>query len=126
MLPQDSANVNGIPGLQPDNPVPLPEPIDTCTDVFCIAEKQPVYNATSGNCECEWISGLEPKDTIPFPEPLKAEVDAKAKPKPGNLKLIESCRDIFCIAEKHPVYNATSGRCECEWIDGFGPASSKL
>jgi hypothetical protein len=133
-----------IPGLEPGEPTdvkrdsveeraaepeavaePQRKPVKpTCTGIFCIAEQHPVYNATSGRCECEWIPGLEPgnpseskRDEV---EARNPEPEAVAEPQTRPIAY-PGCRGILCIAEKRPVYNATSGRCECEWIPGFGP-----
>jgi hypothetical protein len=76
----------------------------------------PVYNSASKQCECEWIPGLEPSAPVAeraVPLPIPTLVHAC----PGNIK---------CISEQHPVWNATSQRCECEWIDGFGPVTAKV
>jgi hypothetical protein len=73
---------------------------DTCTrDADCpgtvrIAEKEPFYNATSGECSCDWLPGLGRRD---------------------------NCADSVCITEKQPFYNTTSGECGCEWTPGLEP-----
>lgn len=92
----------------------------SCTGIFCIAEQHPVFNTTTGICECEWIPGLEPGQPITEREtPTLAPV-----PLPSIVIPRPTCKGIVCISEKHPVFNATSGHCECEWIDGFGPTLS--
>ena len=31
------------------------------------------------------------------------------------------CIGLYCISEMHPVFNNELGRCECVWIEGWGP-----
>ncbi len=50
-----------------------------------------------------------PGSTKPSTSPLE----------PVNAETPNPCSDIICISEMHPVYNATSELCECEWINGF-------
>ncbi|CAL3968737.1 unnamed protein product [Diplocarpon coronariae] len=114
-----SCSCQYIPGLEPsvvigrDAPTTAkldvystPTSKNACSDIFCIAEQHPVFNATSGLCDCQWIAGLEPGE----PSDPTLIID----PPP-------SCTDTICISEKHPVYNPTSKTCECQWIPGLEP-----
>lgn len=77
--------------------------VPDCPDLFCIAEKTPVYDSTSNTCACQWIPGLEPTPVVTPTSP---------------------CADILCIAEKTPVPNPETNTCSCEWIPGLEPSSS--
>ncbi|EKD15861.1 uncharacterized protein L3040_003281 [Drepanopeziza brunnea f. sp. 'multigermtubi'] len=111
-----------------------------CPDLICIAEKQPVWDSATNSCSCQWIPGLEPSPdpmavtarsatamsttpTLPPRPTARSPITSKPKPKP-TIKPgpLPGCRDVFCISEQHPVFNATSGKCECEWIPGLEPS----
>ncbi|KAI9051070.1 hypothetical protein LZ554_005178 [Drepanopeziza brunnea f. sp. 'monogermtubi'] len=108
-----------------------------CPDIICIAEKEPVWDSSTNSCSCQWIPGLEPSSdstavtareatalsTTPglAPTPITYKPKPTIRPVPLPMPL-PGCRDVFCISEQHPVYNVTSGKCECEWIPGLEPS----
>ncbi|KAH6666609.1 hypothetical protein B0J14DRAFT_603999 [Halenospora varia] len=109
-----TCNCEWIPGLEPGNPTTVrevPAVSTDCGDTVCISEMHGVFNTTTNQCQCEWIPGLEPGNSV---DTREAEVEAEPT-------TIGSCRGIFCISEQHPVWNATSNRCECKWIPGLEP-----
>ncbi|KAG4419081.1 hypothetical protein IFR04_007773 [Cadophora malorum] len=121
-----------IPGLEPsliqdraanaDASSPLPTPTKAilppvCSKIMCISEKHPVYNKTTGNCKCEWIPGFGPPTPIK-PKPTSPTSSGSIEPTP----IKPGCPDTYCISEQRPTYNATTGRCTCEWIPGLKPS----
>ncbi|PBP26969.1 hypothetical protein BUE80_DR002027 [Diplocarpon rosae] len=129
-----------IPGLEPSVVVgrdtstaatpatySTPTPQNTCSEILCIAEKHPVFNATSGLCECEWIAGLEPGGpaTLVVRDSLTtSQTSTQPTDPPTPIAIVDpppSCTETICISEKRPVYNPTSKTCECQWIPGLEP-----
>lgn len=88
-----------------------------CPDLMCIAEQRPVFQPASSSCSCQWIPGLEPGVTA------RDLARSSVAPAPTR-RASRGCRGIFCIAEQHAVFNASAGRCECEWIPGLSPSPS--
>lgn len=91
-----------------------------CPDLFCISEQHPTMDYATNTCSCQWIEGLEP---LPVIEARKAQSTTVASSRPTGFS--SSCPGLFCISEQHPVFNTTTGKCECEWISGFGPVPMK-
>ncbi|KAG4438295.1 hypothetical protein IFR05_006230 [Cadophora sp. M221] len=128
-----------IPGLKPGEPSTLLYSRATptrgipagCSGIMCIPEMHPVYNETAGICECEWMDIFKPpiiswtsSDPSASPTPLPTPTRfTQISPRPTLPPIEPSCfkPGTYCVPEMEPVFNATSGKCECEWIPGLGP-----
>ncbi|KAK0128857.1 hypothetical protein ONS95_000805 [Cadophora gregata] len=138
-----------IPGLKPGVPATLlvaratpsryPSPSCSGSGIMCISEMHPVYNETAGRCECEWIDIFQPPNlswpssvpsvpTTPLATSLPTPTTfTPISPRPTLPPIGPSCLKpgYFCVPEMQPVYNATSGQCECQWIPGLGSVAVK-
>jgi len=122
-----------------------------CPTLMCTAHYNPYYNYSTKACTCELfddglgaIPTLSSTSTIKQLPPVTVEIintlpsnswvtktptatvlahTSTVHPISTPPAAVGSCKGIYCISEKHPIWNATAGRCDCEWIDGFGPAT---
>lgn len=109
-----------------------------CADMMCIAEMEVKYDTETGQCGCVWIPGLEPSPvdiSVRQAEPTFPPCEIRCRPGSHVVQsdvtgicacVRDSCEGIGCIAEMTPVWDSVSGRCKCQWIEGFGPPSSFL
>ncbi|KAH7330362.1 hypothetical protein BKA65DRAFT_539520 [Rhexocercosporidium sp. MPI-PUGE-AT-0058] len=129
-----------IPGLKPGEPSTLLVARATptrgvpsgCSGVMCIPEMHPVFNETTGRCECEWMDIFKPPIaswTSSHPVVSSTALPTSTRftqisARPTLPPIGPSCfkPGTYCVPEMQPVFNATSGRCECEWIPGLGPS----
>ena len=113
----------------------------TCPTIRCMEGYQPKYIKGQAHCICEKIPGTssypgsssDPTLTIHSEEPscllyikcAKGYISTRdPKTNQCSCKLDPTlCTDWMCIAEQIPVYNATTGKCGCQWIPGLEPVN---
>ncbi|KAH8758087.1 hypothetical protein F5882DRAFT_444387 [Hyaloscypha sp. PMI_1271] len=94
-----------------------------CSQSPCTSGYHPVWRKDTSTCAClENGSGDEARciaatECLVGSAPVWDEDSHTCR-----CEKSDPCEDILCIAEQHPVANAQTGKCNCEWIDGFGPS----
>lgn len=96
-----------------------------CIVSTCTAGFYPKWRKDTKTCACLEKETGEASCIAATECPLGSAPVWNGKSNTCSCKKTNTCPDLFCISEQHPVYNATSGKCGCEWIDGFGPAVGK-
>ncbi|CAG8958249.1 hypothetical protein HYFRA_00000603 [Hymenoscyphus fraxineus] len=87
---------------------------EDCPTLMCVITRERSYNITTNTCSCARIPGIE------------------GSPKPngwanrgsgiGRTPMVPKCdKELTCVGNKAPVFNAILGACQCEWRGGKKP-----
>jgi hypothetical protein len=94
-----------------------------CSQSMCTSGYHPVWRKDTSTCACLENGSSDETRCIAATECLVGSAPVwDEDSQTCGCEKSDPCEDILCIAEQHPVANAQTGKCNCEWIYGFGPS----